>query len=156
TLPAPVTSVYATAPATPSPVYTDSSDSGVYSNSFSSSGWQNEMLKQVNAVRAKNGRAPLKIDQRMNSMAQKHSDYQNSIKQMTHDDSAGSLGQRCTAVGVNWSGVAENVAWNYPDVTAVMNGWITSKGHFDNLVGDYTIVGFGYTNGYATQTFASA
>ncbi|ORX66439.1 SCP-domain-containing protein [Linderina pennispora] len=154
TSPAPATSIYATSPAAPSPVYTDSGDSSSPSTSFSSSGWHNEMLKQVNAVRARNGKGPLAIDERLNTMAQKHSDYQNSVSQMTHDDSAGSLGQRCSAVGITWTGVAENVAWNYPDVTAVMNGWIDSPGHFRNLIGDYTLVGFGYNNGYATQDFA--
>ncbi|KAJ1939698.1 hypothetical protein EC988_007242, partial [Linderina pennispora] len=58
--------------------------------------------------------------------------------------------------GIDWNGVAENVAQDYPDVTAVMNGWVKSPGHFKNLIGDYNIVGFGYDNGYSTQEFALA
>ncbi|KAI8322920.1 PR-1-like protein [Martensiomyces pterosporus] len=135
----PMPSSYVAQPS-PSPSYSD---------------WQQQMLQQVNDVRAKAGKQPLKLDSRLNKMAQDHSDYQNSIKTMTHDDSAGSLGQRCSNVDVQWHGVAENVAWNYPDVTAVVQGWVESPGHYANMIGDYTICGFGVNNLYWTQDFAS-
>ncbi|KAJ1944526.1 hypothetical protein EC988_005965, partial [Linderina pennispora] len=93
---------------TPAPSYADTGYSSGQSTSFSSSNWHEEMLRQVNAVRAENGRPPLKIDERLNDMAQRHSNYQNSVRQMTHDDSAGSLGDRCSQSGIDWNGVAEN------------------------------------------------
>ncbi|KAJ2013466.1 hypothetical protein GGI14_005368, partial [Coemansia sp. S680] len=101
--------------------------------------WQNQMLTQVNSIRAAAGKAPLKLDSRMNNMAQDHSEYQDRINQMTHADSSGSLGQRCSNAGLQWRGVAENVAWNYPDVTAVVKGWKNSAGHYANMVGDYNV-----------------
>ncbi|KAJ2251835.1 hypothetical protein GGI13_003626 [Coemansia sp. RSA 455] len=116
--------------------------------------WQNQMLTQVNSIRAAAGKAPLKLDSRMNNMAQDHSEYQDRINQMTHADSSGSLGQRCTNAGLQWRGVAENVAWNYPDVTAVVKGWKNSAGHYANMVGDYNVVGFGMSDKYWTQDFA--
>ncbi|KAJ2781255.1 hypothetical protein GGI15_003271 [Coemansia interrupta] len=128
-----------------SPSYTDNS----------SSSWQNQMLQQVNAIRASVGKPALTLDSRMNTMAQDHSNYQASISQMTHSDSAGGLGDRCSDVGVSWRGVAENVAWNYKDVTAVVEGWKNSPGHYANMIGDYTICGFGQTDLYWTQDFAS-
>ncbi|KAJ2083934.1 hypothetical protein H4R24_000464 [Coemansia sp. RSA 988] len=118
-----------------------------------SDNWK-DMLDEVNNIRAEVGRAPLKLDDRLNSMAQAHSDYQKSISKMTHDDPAGSLGKRCTDYGVKWSGVAENVAWNYKDVSAAVKGWRKSDGHYKNMIGDFTIVGFGVNNLYWTQVFA--
>ncbi|KAJ2900075.1 hypothetical protein GGI21_004105 [Coemansia aciculifera] len=116
--------------------------------------WQNQMLSQVNSIRASAGMPPLTLDSRLNDMAQSHSNYQDSISQMTHSDSAGSLGQRCTDVGLQWRGVAENVAYNYPDVTSVVQGWKNSPGHYANMIGDYSLVGFGVNNKYWTQDFA--
>ncbi|KAJ1963794.1 hypothetical protein GGI12_001831 [Dipsacomyces acuminosporus] len=143
---------YSATPAAPapSPVYTSSPPPPTYSD------WHQQMLQQVNAVRAKAGKPPVKLDDRLSKLAQEHSNYQSSIKSMTHADSAGSLGQRCSQAGIEWSGVAENVAWNYPDVSAVVKGWVESSGHYKNMVGDYNIVGFGETNKYWTQSFAKA
>ncbi|KAJ2006187.1 hypothetical protein GGI04_001954 [Coemansia thaxteri] len=146
-----------------SPAYSGSPNgpppSSYHSSTYSSGSgqfpdWQNQMLSQVNSIRAEVGKGPLQLDSRLNTMAQDHSNYQDSISQMTHDDSAGSLGQRCSDVGLEWQGVAENVAWNYPDVSAVVTGWKNSPGHYQNMIGDYTVVGFGVTNLYWTQDFA--
>ncbi|KAJ2719258.1 hypothetical protein GGI07_005327 [Coemansia sp. Benny D115] len=139
------------------PHYTASQAQPEYTESYTPSGndWKSEMLQQVNAIRAEVGLAPLRIDERLNNMAQQQSNYQNQIQTMTHANSAGSLGQRCTNVGVQWQGVAENVAWNYKDVTAVVQGWKKSPGHYANMVGDYNIVGFGENNLYWTQDFAT-
>ncbi|KAJ1822452.1 hypothetical protein LPJ56_000775 [Coemansia sp. RSA 2599] len=135
------------------PDYTSAQPS--YSASPAPNDWRYQMLKKLNDLRATVGKKALMLDTRMNDMAQSHSEYQNSIQKMTHADSAGGLGQRCSDVGVSWSGVAENVAWNYEDVDAVMEGWRKSDGHYHNMVGDYDIVGFGETNKYWTQDFAS-
>ncbi|KAJ2844435.1 hypothetical protein IWW36_005191 [Coemansia brasiliensis] len=116
--------------------------------------WMQEMLQQVNAIRAEVGKPPLRIDQRLNSMAQAHSNYQASVSTMTHSDPAGGLGDRCSEYGIDWRGVAENVAWNYKDVTDVVTGWKNSPGHYTNMVGDYNVVGFGVTDLYWTQDFA--
>lgn len=125
-----------------------------YQSSPAPQGWKQDMLNQLNQLRAQYGRGPLRLDQRLNTMAERHSNYQASINDMTHQDVAGTLGDRCSQVGIDWSNVAENVAWNYPDVSAVMVGWKNSPGHFENMMGDYNIVGFGETNKYWTQDFA--
>ncbi|KAJ2778893.1 hypothetical protein H4R18_004320 [Coemansia javaensis] len=118
------------------------------------SDWQSQMLQQLNAIRASVGRPPVSIDQRLNAMAQEHSNYQASAATMTHSDPSGSLGSRCSQYGIDWQGVAENVAWNYKDVTSVVEGWKESPGHYANMIGDYNVVGFGVTDLYWTQDFA--
>ncbi|KAJ2076409.1 hypothetical protein H4R24_005710 [Coemansia sp. RSA 988] len=134
--PEPTSAYYSATPSTP----TDS--------------WKSQMLQQVNAIRAEVGKGPLTIDERLNSMAQAHSNYQSSAATMTHSDPSGSLGSRCSQYGIDWRGVAENVAWNYKDVTEVVKGWKDSPGHYENIIGDYNAVGFGVTDLYWTQDFA--
>ncbi|KAJ2709732.1 hypothetical protein H4R19_004099 [Coemansia spiralis] len=118
------------------------------------SDWKSQMLQELNAIRAEVGRSPVSINENLNVMAQDHSQYQASVNTMTHSDPEGTLGSRCSQYGIDWDGVAENVAFNYQDVPAVMQGWKTSPGHYANMVGDYNSVGFGVSNKYWTQEFA--
>ncbi|KAJ2509449.1 hypothetical protein GGI11_005870 [Coemansia sp. RSA 2049] len=126
-----------------------SSSGGSYTND-----WKQQMLVLVNQIRAGVGKPALTINDGLNQMAEAQSDYQASIATMTHSNPSGSLGARCSSYGIKWSGVAENVAWNYPDVAAVVQGWKDSPGHYANMIGDYNVVGFGVNNLYWTQDFA--
>ncbi|KAJ1662424.1 hypothetical protein GGF38_003337, partial [Coemansia sp. RSA 25] len=138
--PAPATTPKATA--TPTPVQPPSGGS-----------WESEMLNQVNAVRARAGKAALTLSAPLNSIAQAHSQYMSSARSMTHSDPKGSLGTRYGATGIKWMGAAENIAWNQKTVSQVMQAWTNSPGHYANMVGDYTGVGFGEVNFYWTQNF---
>ncbi|KAJ2781252.1 hypothetical protein GGI15_003268 [Coemansia interrupta] len=89
----------------------------------------------------------------MNKLAQDHSNHQSAIKTMTHDDTK-PLGDRVTACGIRWGGIAENVAYNSKTVAQAIQAWTNSPGHYQNMIGDYEIVGFGETNLYWTQDFA--
>lgn len=40
----------------------------------------------------------------------------------------------------NWTGIAENIAWNY-DNDAVVTGWMNSTGHRRNILGNYNEIG---------------
>ncbi|KAJ2001412.1 hypothetical protein GGI04_003694 [Coemansia thaxteri] len=118
-----------------------------------SDSWQTDMLNQVNAVRAKVGKAALTMNSVLTTLAQDHSNYMSSTSDMTHSDPSGSLGARFSAIGLAWQGAAENIAWNQQNVDEVMQAWINSPGHYANMIGDYTSVGFGVTNLYWTQDF---
>lgn len=60
--------------------------------------------------------------------AMKHSQYQASIMQMTHDDPL-PLFDRFTQAGFKAQAVAENVAWTSGSaVDRVMKLWLTSPG----------------------------
>ncbi|KAI9500396.1 CAP domain-containing protein [Coemansia spiralis] len=126
------------------------------SSSPSSSSWMSTMLSELNAIRAAVGKPALTLDSTLSKIAQKHSDYQASVNTMTHSDPSGTLGARFSADGVSWEGAAENIAWNQADVSAVMKAWKNSPGHYENMIGDYTSVGFGVTNLYWTQDFLKA
>ncbi|CAG8461860.1 12616_t:CDS:2 [Ambispora gerdemannii] len=114
------------------------------------------MLDLVNAERKKAGVGALVLDDRLNSAAQKHSDYQAKIKQMTHDDAAGDLGTRITKEGFSWSACGENVAWNQKSEQDVMNAWMHSSGHKANILSStFTHFGYGVNSRYYTQDFGT-
>ncbi|KAJ2710379.1 hypothetical protein H4R19_003774 [Coemansia spiralis] len=115
--------------------------------------WQQQMLDQVNTVRRQAGKAPVKIDPRLQQIAQAHSQEQNAKQAMVHTSSYGTLGQRYQNVGINWRAAAENIAWNQKTCDQVMNSWKNSPGHYANMIGNYNYVGFGMSNYYWTQDF---
>ncbi|KAJ2840453.1 hypothetical protein FBU31_000397 [Coemansia sp. 'formosensis'] len=126
------------------------------------SNWRLAMLEDLNNRRGQDGLPPLVMSNTLNEMSQNHSNYQVSIKTMTHDDASGPLGQRATDAGIKWSRLAENVAMGAETVDNVMSQWEHSPHHLENILGAYTIVGFGLaTDGegtkgttYWTQSFA--
>ncbi|KAJ2171968.1 hypothetical protein EV180_001747 [Coemansia sp. RSA 518] len=136
----------------PEPSTTDSG-SGSGSGSITG-GWITEMVCAINKVRASHGASPLGISDELNSIAQKHSDYQNSINQMTHDDPAGGVGARLTALGVSWMSAAENVAAGMTTPAQAQQALEESPGHLANMVdSSMTFVGVGRSSNYYTQNF---
>ncbi|KAJ2859300.1 hypothetical protein GGH94_006176, partial [Coemansia aciculifera] len=116
--------------------------------------WQQDMLNQLNTIRAKANKPPLVLDARLSKVAQQHSVYQSSISGITHNDVGGTLGARCTAAGLKWKSLGENVASTAPDIPSVLMVWANSPGHYANMIGDFKLVGFGQNNRYWTQNFA--
>ncbi|ORX95119.1 SCP-domain-containing protein [Basidiobolus meristosporus CBS 931.73] len=115
------------------------------------------MLRLVNKQRRLNGQAPLRLDNRLIRAAQKHTDYQARVDQMTHDEPGRPMSSRVSETGFKWSAVGENVAKGYGSIEAVMVGWMNSPGHRSNILNpSYTHLGSGYSaNGnYWTQNFA--
>ncbi|KAJ2625186.1 hypothetical protein GGF44_005207 [Coemansia sp. RSA 1694] len=125
-----------------------------------SSNWRQEMLNSVNKQRSDNGLPPLAMSDTLNKVSQDHSNYQAQIRQMTHEDSKGPLGDRVSSAGLKWTRLAENVGARGQTVDIIMNAWEHSPSHMANILGDYTLVGFGLATDvagdtYWTQTFAS-
>jgi uncharacterized protein YkwD len=53
--------------------------------------------------------------------------------------------QRITAAGYTWRTVGENIAMGYPTPQAVVDGWIASAGHCQNLMNpSFTQLGVGF------------
>jgi uncharacterized protein YkwD len=113
-------------------------------------GWATDMLGRVNAERAAAGVGPLSWCPALGRAAQAHTDDQMVHGTMTHTGSDGSnIGIRADRAGYRgWSTLGENVAYGYPDVSAVMTAWMNSPGHKANLLnGSFTNVGFGHAVG---------
>lgn len=96
---------------------------------------------------------PLTSDARLDEAARVQSSYQDSISTMTHTGAGGSnAGQRMTAAGFIWSTWGENVGWNYPGATAMLQGWINSPGHCANIMEPaFTHIGWTRVGAYDTM-----
>ncbi|CAH0482434.1 unnamed protein product [Peronospora belbahrii] len=121
------------------------------------------MLMAVNKQRATKGLSPLCLNKKLHNAAMGHSLDMAAHDYMDHEGSDGSrLSQRITQAGYDWEAVAENVAAGQVDVDEVMEGWIKSPGHLENIMGDYTMFGSAYAfnkdgtyQHYWTQNFGS-
>ncbi|GMF50889.1 unnamed protein product [Phytophthora fragariaefolia] len=103
------------------------------------------ILDRVNLARDAQGLPALCINKKLQEAAQRHSNDQAANSYMDHTGTDGtSIEERITQVGFDWSAVAENVAAGQPDVDAVMEAWMASPGHRENILGDYTMFGTAY------------
>jgi uncharacterized protein YkwD len=67
----------------------------------------------------------------------------------SHTGSDGSSpGDRITREGYDWWTYGENIAVNYPTVSAVMEGWLASEGHCRNIMSStFQEIGAAYAEG---------
>jgi uncharacterized protein YkwD len=121
-----------------------------------------EVIRLVNIERQKAGCSGLSGESRLEAAAQKHSELQAAQNSMSHQlPGEASMGDRVTAEGYRWRGVAENVAAGYTSPASVMNGWMNSPGHKANILNcAYTEIGVGLAKSssgtqYWTQNFAT-
>lgn len=120
-----------------------------------------KFLDEVNAIRAKYNAPAICLSDKLIASAGKHSVYQASIDQLTHD-SPTPLMQRFTNEGFQPLSVAENVAQNGSlDVVGASNLLVSDQAHLDNVIkSDHTHCGFGAAQVgnkvYWTQHFAKA
>ncbi len=101
-----------------------------------------QMLKQVNEVRAKAGSPPLVLNYTMNDMASERAEEITTFFSHTRPD-----GTDCWTIGeeygINFYG--ENIAAGNSTVEATMNQWINSPGHYENMINpSFTELGVGY------------
>lgn len=123
-------------------------------------GFESDMLKQVNAQRAKNGQSALTLNQTLCASARVRASEiaKDGCFSHTRPDGSGCF----TAIsGVSYRTAGENIAmgtWGYYGVDKIMDGWMNSPGHRANILnGDFSEVGFGCVvvngNGYWVQMF---
>ncbi|ORX89098.1 SCP-domain-containing protein [Basidiobolus meristosporus CBS 931.73] len=116
----------------------------------------NTLLALVNQQRALVGAPALTIDPRLTLAAERHTLYQVTVHEMTHDEPNTTLGQRISATGYPWSNIGENVAAGYGDAVSVMNAWMNSPEHRRNILDPiFTQTGIAYDpqGSYWTQDF---
>ena len=123
-------------------------------------GFESDMLKQVNAQRAKNGQSALTLNQTLCASARVRASEiaKDGCFSHTRPDGSGCF----TAIsGVSYRTAGENIAmgtWGYFGVDKIMDRWMNSEGHRANILnGDFSEVGFGCVvvngNGYWVQMF---
>jgi uncharacterized protein YkwD len=119
---------------------------------------ENEVVRLTNVERAKAGCGPLKHDARLRAAAYAHSADMSAKNYFDHTSKDGrSFADRITAAGYTWRAAAENIAKGYGTAQAVVQGWMNSPGHRQNILNcTYTDIGVGYVAAggpYWTQDF---
>lgn len=124
----------------------------------SSSDYTQEVLRLVNAERQKAGKQPLTMDAKLSQAAQVR-----AKEIQTHFSHSRPDGRSCfTAMqeaGVSYRAAGENIAAGQRTPAAVMEAWMNSQGHRENILSDqFGRLGVGYVviNGRAhwVQMFA--
>ena len=121
---------------------------------------EQDVHKQINKYRVEKGLPALTLDENISEQARAHSQNMGSgTVAFSHDG----FQQRIRALSqeIPNRGSAENVAFNrgYSDpVTKVVEGWIDSPSHRQNIEGNYSLTGIGVAQNakgeyYFTQIF---
>ena len=104
------------------------------------------ILELVNIERTKRELDPLSIDSQLDQAANFHNDEMVRADTMSHQlPGEANLGERVSAKGYDWTRVAENVAAGYTTPEAVVEGWMNSPGHKENILNpEFIHIGIGY------------
>lgn len=96
---------------------------------------EGEILSAVNAERANYGLQPLVYNGLLTRAARGHVSDMVSNNIFSHTGSDGSSSAvRARQVGYQYCIVGENISMGHTSIQAVMQGWMASKGHRDNIL----------------------
>jgi uncharacterized protein YkwD len=89
------------------------------------------------------------------AVAQAHSQDMVDRDYFSHTNPDGdSPFDRLADAGIGFSGAAENIAWGYPTGSAVLDGWLNSTGHRNNIENcNLTEHGVGLVGSHWTHVF---
>jgi uncharacterized protein YkwD len=112
----------------------------------------------TNIMRMRFGLSSLQWDEKTASVAYGHSKDMEENDNFSHtSEKFGELSDRLKAGEVFYQVAGENIAANYADAPAVMEGWLNSKGHRESLLNEeFTHIGVGVYKKYYTQNFIQA
>ncbi|XJZ28378.1 CAP domain-containing protein [Bacillota bacterium Lsc_1132] len=118
-------------------------------------GEEKEIFDLTNVLRIRHDLKPLKWDEKTAQVAYEHSKDMAINDDFSHTSKKfGSLSDRLKTAKVVFQTAGENIAANYSDGPAVVEGWLNSKSHRDSLLNkDFTYLGVGVYQKYYTQNF---
>lgn len=91
----------------------------------------------INAERRHQGLRPLVFNAQLNQMARIQAQNMAYFQKMAHvlpNATLPTLGDRAHYVGYSYGRLAENVALGYPNAETVVEGWMNSHGHRQNIL----------------------
>lgn len=95
-----------------------------------------EIMELINAYRINQGLNSLNNHQTVKAVAFTHSDYMVEVNSVSHDN----FFQRKQSLELNADAntVTENVAYGFSSASSVVNAWLDSPSHKENIEGDFT------------------
>ncbi|MGW1765093.1 CAP domain-containing protein [Streptomyces sp. NPDC002073] len=123
-------------------------------------GQAQEVVRLVNVERAAAGCSALTVDADLTEAAQRYSDTMAATGNFSHTGADGSQPRdRIEAAGYDWSGYGENIAMGQADAAAVVDAWMDSPGHRENILNcRFTEIGVGVSTAggpWWTQDFGT-
>ncbi|HEY8529012.1 MAG TPA: CAP domain-containing protein [Paenibacillaceae bacterium] len=114
-----------------------------------------EVVRLVNAERAKAGLAPLKVHNELTRVAlHKAKDMYHNNYFSHQSPTYGSPFDMMRSYGISFRYAGENIAKGQRSPQEVMNAWMNSSGHRANILnGNFTHIGVAYYNGVWVQMF---
>ena len=100
---------------------------------------KSEILEDLNIYRKANGLSELQPLAEGSIESEDHNYYMIDAGAVSHDNFSDRASYLMNAVGA--SKVGENVGYGYRTSEAVINAWLKSRGHKDNIEGNYTHFG---------------
>ena len=121
------------------------------------SSYEAEVVRLVNAERAKKGLKPLTEDWQLSRVARYKSQDMKDKKYFSHTSPTyGSPFEMMKKFGITYRTAGENIAMGQKTPQAVVTAWMNSSGHRANILNSsYTKIGVGYvaSGNYWTQMF---
>lgn len=120
-------------------------------------GMEKQVLDISNIYRKRHSVSPLTQDASVAEVAYLHSKDMHDNDYFSHDRLDGTgLKERLLEKDIAYRSGGENIAANYSDAPAAVEGWLNSEGHREALLSsDYTNLGVGVYRLYYTQNFIS-
>lgn len=122
-------------------------------------GYEQEVIRLVNEIRAENGLKALTYDWELSRVARYKSQDMKDNHYFSHTSPVyGTPFEMIKNFGISYRSAGENIAKGYATPQAVVNGWMNSSGHRANILStNYTRIGVGYVadGHYWTQMFIS-
>ena len=119
--------------------------------------FEREVFELTNIERRNHGLSPLIWDNQLAAAARAHTLDMARGGFLSHSGSDGSnLGDRVTRHGFDWSRIGENVAAGQRSPQQVIQSWMNSPGHRQNILSpNFTHFGAGFLDNYWTQVFGT-
>ncbi|SDH81592.1 uncharacterized protein, YkwD family [Alteribacillus persepolensis] len=135
-------------------------DSSSADEADTDSSFEQEVIRLTNKEREKHGLEPLQADSELSVVAEDKSKDMRDAGYFSHNSpNHGSPFDMMDAYGIDYRGAGENIAAGQTTPEQVVQGWMDSQGHRENILnGDFTHIGVGHVEGgsyghYWTQMF---
>lgn len=107
--------------------------------SYSYNSIELETMDLINAHRVSKGLNPLQKINHMSYKSEEHDNYMIANNVVNHNDFSARSENIMQTLGA--TSVSENIAYNYNTPQAVLNAWLASPGHKENIEGNFTHFG---------------
>ena len=119
--------------------------------------YEKEVVRLVNEIRVENGLNELTLNTELSDIARLKSKDMKDNGYFSHTSPTyGSPFDMMKSFGITYKSAGENIAMGYKTPEAVVDGWMNSKGHRENILNSsYKEIGVGYVSSgnYWTQMF---